>query len=225
MLVGLQPIRLVIPRNPEAGNRNYRRPGAGCSRWSVPLPNFSERVVEPSDQVVIVPLPNGRVWPVTVRPSRARSVVSEPEPNGCVRVVDPSDQVVIVPLPKVWVCPVTVRPSRARSVVSAPEPNGCVRLLEPSDLFVSVPEPNRWVWPVRGCPALLVAGGCTATSGVAAATSETIKTTRPSRRPARPRTVERDARMTNPRAPSGMFTARHTVAVMQTRIDGRFRTA
>ena len=71
----------------------------GCSRCSVPVPNFSERLVEPSDQFVIVPVPNFCVWPVTVRPSRPVSVVSVPEPNGCVRDVVPSDQRVIVPVP------------------------------------------------------------------------------------------------------------------------------
>jgi hypothetical protein len=116
----------------------------------VPLPNFSVRLLEPSDLFVIVPDPNLWVCPVTVFPSRPRSVVSAPEPKGRVSVVLPSDQRVIVPEPNFCVWPVIVRPSRVLSVVSEPEPKGRVWLLVPSDRLVSVPEPNFWVWPVRG---------------------------------------------------------------------------
>ena len=122
----------------------------GWSRWRAPLPNFSVRVLEPSDLFVIVPEPNFWVWPVTVFPSRPRSVVREPEPNGRVSVVEPSDHLVTVPEPNFCVCPVTVLPSRLRSVVIEPEPKGRVWLLVPSDLWVSVPEPNFCVWPVLG---------------------------------------------------------------------------
>jgi hypothetical protein len=48
---------------------------------------------------VIVPEPKFRVWPVTVLPSRPRSVVIVPEPKGRVCVVVPSDHLVIVPEP------------------------------------------------------------------------------------------------------------------------------
>jgi hypothetical protein len=50
---GLPGCVLVIV--PDGGQRRLR---LGCSRWSVPLPNFSDRELEPSDQLVIVPLPN-----------------------------------------------------------------------------------------------------------------------------------------------------------------------
>jgi len=54
---------------------------------------------------VIVPEPNFWVWPVTVRPSRLRSVLSVPEPKGRISVVEPSDHLVIVPEPNFWVWP------------------------------------------------------------------------------------------------------------------------
>ena len=88
--------------------------------------------------------------PVTVRPSRPRSVVSDPEPKGRVSVVVPSDQRVIVPEPNFCVCPVTVRPSRPRSVVIEPEPKGLVSLVVPSDRRVIDPEPKGVVVPVLG---------------------------------------------------------------------------
>jgi len=119
------------------------------SCWSVPLPNALVRLVEPSERLVIVPEPNLCVCPVTVRPSRERSVVIDPEPNGRVSVVVPSDQRVIVPDPNFWVCPVIVRPSRVRSVVIEPDPNGRVWLLVPSDRWVIDPEPNGVVVAVR----------------------------------------------------------------------------
>lgn len=106
--------------------------------------------MDPSDLSVIVPDPNFCVWPVTVFPSRPRSVVIVPEPNGLVSVVVPSDQRVIVPEPNFCVCPVIVRPSFVRSVVIEPEPKGRVWLLVPSDLFVIVPDPNLSVVPERG---------------------------------------------------------------------------
>lgn len=89
-------------RDPRAGRVRracQRDPRPGWSRCSVPLPNFSVRLLEPSERFVIVPEPNFCVWPVTLLPSRPRSVVMEPEPNGRVSVVVPSDQRVIVPVP------------------------------------------------------------------------------------------------------------------------------
>ena len=66
---------------------------------SVPLPKGCDRLVDPSDLFVIVPEPNFCVWPVTVFPSRLRSVVIVPDPNRRVSVVVPFDQRVIVPEP------------------------------------------------------------------------------------------------------------------------------
>lgn len=116
---------------------------------------------------MIVPEPNFCVWPVTVRPSRVRSVVIEPEPKGRVSVVVPSDQRVIVPEPNFCVCPVIVRPSRVRSVVIEPDPKGRVWLLVPSDRCVIEPEPNGVVVPVRG-GALPDRGGVGSTAEVEA---------------------------------------------------------
>ena len=115
----------------------------------VPLPNGRVWVVEPSDQRVIVPEPNWDVVPVIVLPLRSRCVVVVPLPNGRVWVVDPSDQRVIVPEPNGDVVPVIVRPSRVRSVVIVPLPNRRVSVVIPLDQRVTVPEPNGWVVPVR----------------------------------------------------------------------------
>jgi len=112
-----------VPRRHAAHQRLFL---PGWSRWIVPLPNFSVREFEPSDLFVMVPEPNFWVWPVTVLPSRPRSVVIEPEPKGRVSVVEPSDHRVIVPEPNFCVWPVTVRPSRVLSVVIDPEPKGRV---------------------------------------------------------------------------------------------------
>ena len=71
----------------------------------VPEPNGRVSVVVPSDQRVIVPLPNFCVLPVMVLPSRPRSVVIEPEPKGLVWLLVPSERFVMVPEPNWLVVP------------------------------------------------------------------------------------------------------------------------
>lgn len=58
----------------------------------VPEPKGPVRLREPSERLVTVSDPNGRVIPVVDFPLRYRSVEIVPFPNGCERVVVPSDQ-------------------------------------------------------------------------------------------------------------------------------------
>ena len=71
----------------------------------MPLPKGWLLLLEPSDLFVIVPEPNFCVCPVTVLPSRPRSVVIEPDPNGRVWLLVPSERCVIVPDPNWLVVP------------------------------------------------------------------------------------------------------------------------
>jgi hypothetical protein len=189
----------LVPQSADSGpfhtDDGYRRAGVSCCKR--PLPNGCDRELEPSERVVIEPEPNGRVWPVTVRPSRPVSVLSAPEPKGRVCVVVPSDQRVIVPEPNFCVWPVTVRPSRVRSVVMEPDPKGRVWLVEPSERFVIEPEPNGRAWPERGCtrPARGGVGSAAVTARpepASAAHATAVQTTRLDR------STLRDAMVKNP---------------------------
>ena len=80
-------------------------------------------VLEPSERVVIEPLPNDLVLLVTVFPPLSRVVEVDPEPKGRVVVLEPSERVVIEPLPNDLVLLVTAFPFLDGSAASEmPEP-------------------------------------------------------------------------------------------------------